>query len=112
MTAELASARDAQSTSKATQRSGAEQRERRAQRDRWLLSLPALLIIGFAAAGPMFIVLVYSFTTPGDYTGIKWIFSTEAWVGVILQRDIFDDTLAFADAHMVIFWRSLKLISS
>ncbi|TIU12831.1 MAG: ABC transporter permease, partial [Mesorhizobium sp.] len=28
---------------------------------------------------------------------------------VLMQRDIFDDTLAFADAHLSIFWRSAKL---
>ena len=42
---------------------------------------------------------------------ISWIFSTEAWVNVLVQRDIFDDTLQWADAHLSIFWRSLKLSS-
>ncbi len=109
MAAELAGAGHRQTTNEAGLTLGAAEREKRAQRGRWLLSLPALVIIGFAAAGPMLIVLVYSFLTPGDYTGIKWIFSTEAWVGVVLQRDIFDDTVSIADAHLIIFWRSLKL---
>lgn len=77
--------------------------------NRWLLSLPALAIIVFAAAGPLVIVLLYSFLVPGDYTGVKWIFTTENWYNVILERDIFDDSLVWADAHLLIFWRSIKL---
>ena len=78
-------------------------------RRRWLLSIPALAIIFLFAAGPLVIVLIYSFLTPGDYGNVKWIFSTEAWVNVFVQRDIFDGTLQWADAHMSIFWRSLNL---
>jgi spermidine/putrescine transport system permease protein len=78
-------------------------------RTRWWLSAPALIIIFIAALGPLFIVVVYSFLTPGDYGDVKWEFSTDAWVGVILQRDIFDDTLSIADAHLSIFLRSAKL---
>ncbi len=78
-------------------------------RNRWLLSLPALSIIFFAAAGPLIIVVLYSFLVPGDYTGVKWIFTTENWFNVILERDIFDDNLVWADAHLTIFWRSVKL---
>jgi spermidine/putrescine transport system permease protein len=87
----------------------AEQRHRAATRRRWLLSLPALAIIFFAAVGPLFIVLVYSFLAPGAYGDVKWEFSTAAWLGVVLERDIFDDTLSFADAHLSIFWRSIRL---
>lgn len=83
--------------------------EARDMRRRWLLSLPALLIIFFAAVGPLAIVLVYSFLEPGDYGDVVWAFSTDAWVSVVMERDIFDDTLSFADAHLSIFWRSLKL---
>jgi len=78
-------------------------------RNRWILSLPALSIIFFAAAGPLGIVILYSFLTPGDYTGVIWTFSTDTWVNVILERDIFDDNLIWADAHLRIFWRSIKL---
>ncbi len=87
----------------------AEEAERRSVRNRWLLSLPAMLIITFAAAGPLLVVLIYSFLTPGDYGNVVWKFSTDAWVNVVLQRDIFDDTLQWADAHLSIFWRSLSL---
>jgi spermidine/putrescine transport system permease protein len=83
--------------------------ERREIRRRWLLSLPALLIIFAAASGPLLIVLVYSFLAPGNYGDVRWELSTGAWEQVVLQRDIFDDTLSFADAHLSIFWRSVKL---
>jgi spermidine/putrescine transport system permease protein len=86
-----------------------EAQQRRDVRNRWLLSLPALLIILFAATGPLLIVLVYSFLTPGQYGDVEWKFSTESWVGVVLQRDIFDDTLTIADAHLSIFMRSVQL---
>ncbi|MER8862195.1 ABC transporter permease [Mesorhizobium sp. M0751] len=83
--------------------------ERRDIRDRWLLSAPALLIIFLAATGPLLIVLVYSFLAPGAYGDVKWQFSPEAWISVFMERDIFDDTLSLAAAHVTIFWRSIKL---
>jgi len=76
---------------------------------RWLLLSPALAILLFAATGPLLIVLVYSFLAPGDYGGVKWMFSTEAWFSVIAEKDFFDETVSFADAHFSIFWRSVKL---
>jgi spermidine/putrescine transport system permease protein len=78
-------------------------------RKRWLLASPALLILLVAANGPLLIVLVYSFLAPGDYGNVKWQFSTDGWLSVVMQRDIFDDTLQWADAHLSIFWRSAKL---
>ena len=54
-------------------------------------------------------MLVYSFLTPGAYGDVMWQFSTEAWFSVVFERDIFDDTLSLADAHLSIFWRSVKL---
>ncbi len=78
-------------------------------RNRWLLSAPALIIILVAATGPLLIVLLYSFLAPGPYGDVKWEFSPNAWMSVFLERDIFDDTLSIADAHLSIFWRSVKL---
>ena len=83
--------------------------ERRAIRRRWFLSMPALLVLALAASGPLLIVLVYSFLKAGAYGGVVWEFSGEAWFKVVLQRDIFDGTLSFADAHLSILWRSIKL---
>ena len=82
---------------------------KRASRVRWMLLAPALIILLFAASGPLLITLVYSFLSAGDYGGVEWTFSTDAWFNVVMQRDIFDDTLGFSDAHLSIFWRSVKL---
>ena len=87
----------------------AAERDRKDIRLRWLLSAPALIAIFVASIGPLFIVLVYSFLAPGPYGDVKWEFSTDAWVGVVLQRDIFDGTISVADAHLQIFLRSVKL---
>jgi spermidine/putrescine transport system permease protein len=87
----------------------AEKAEREDIRSRWLLSAPALVIIFFAALGPLLIVLVYSFLAPGSYGDVKWQFSTEAWFNVVFERDIFDDTLSLADANLSIFARSAVL---
>ena len=78
-------------------------------RNRWLLSMPAIFIIVFAAAGPLLVMVLYSFLAPGDYGNVKWEFSLEGWMNTVVQRDIFDDTLVWADAHLSIFWRSLSL---
>lgn len=78
-------------------------------RNRWLLASPALTVIFFAALGPLLIMLVYSFLQKGSYGGVIWSFSLDGWFNVFLKRDIFDDTLGFADGHLSIFWRSLKL---
>ncbi|GGH54207.1 ABC transporter permease subunit [Frigidibacter albus] len=88
----------------------AEQQQRAATtRRNWALSAPALLVLALFASGPLLIVLVYSFLRPGSYSGVEWEFSTEAWQGIFLTRDIFDGTLGWADAHLSIFWRSVKL---
>lgn len=79
-------------------------------RSRWLLSAPALLIIFFAAVGPLLVMLLYSFMAKGDYGDVRFgEFSLDGWVSVFFQRDIFDDTLGLADAHLSIIWRSLQL---
>lgn len=78
-------------------------------RTRWLLSAPALFIIAIASAGPLLIVLVYSFLAAGDYGDVKWQYSTEGWFNVFFQRDFFDDTVSLADGHISILLRSVSL---
>lgn len=80
-----------------------------ATRNGWLLSAPALAILTFAAAGPLLIVLVYSFLTPGRYGNVEWALNFDGWIGILYTKDIFDETLKLADANMSIFWRSIKL---
>ena len=88
----------------------AEAAERQDVRRRWLLTMPSLIIILFAAVGPLFVMLAYSFFEKADYGGVKYgEFTTEAWFSVFFQRDIFDDTVTWADAHLTILWRSVML---
>jgi spermidine/putrescine transport system permease protein len=89
--------------------SGLRAAERADVRSRWLMVSPALAILFFAALGPLLVMVVYSFLRAGPYGGVVWEFSTEAWFRVLLQRDIFDATVSFADAHLSIFWRSVRL---
>ena len=74
-----------------------------------LLCTPALIVLFIAASGPLLVMLFYSFLTPGDYGGVEYKFSWDGWFKVFLHRDIFDDTLMVADAHVSILWRSVKL---
>ena len=86
-----------------------ERQSRQSARNGWLLSTPALVILAIAAIGPLVIVLVYSFLTPGDYGNVVWEFSWNGWKSVFVEEDIFEGTLTLADAHLAIFWRSLSL---
>lgn len=75
----------------------------------WLLSTPALILLVFAASGPLLIVALYSVLEKGDYSGVRWILSGDGWFRVLFERDIFDQTVSLADANLSIFWRSVKL---
>lgn len=81
----------------------------RSARNGWLLSAPALVVLTVAAAGPLIIVLVYSFLLPGKYGNVEWGFSLDGWRGILWSKDIFTDEYVLADAHLTIFWRSVKL---
>ena len=54
-------------------------------------------------------MVVYSFLRAGNYGGVEWQFSTEGWFNVFFRRDIFDESVHVADAHLSILWRSVKL---
>ncbi|NGM46507.1 ABC transporter permease [Rhodobacter sp. SGA-6-6] len=82
---------------------------RTSARNGWLLSLPALVLLIGAAAGPLLIVLVYSFLSSGQYGGVIWEFSTNGWRGILWSKDIFTEEWVLADAHLTIFWRSVSL---
>lgn len=82
---------------------------RASDRRGWLLSTPALVVLAAGALGPLFVMLVYSFLTPGEYGNVEWKFSLDGWIGTFFSRDIFDGTLSLADAHLTIFWRSVWL---
>ncbi len=75
----------------------------------WWLNAPALAILVLFAAGPLLVMFVYSFLTPGDYGGVIWQPSLEGWFNVGLTRDIFSEEVRIQDAHLSIAWRSLSL---
>ncbi len=76
----------------------------------WLLSAPALVLLGVAAAGPLLIMLVYSFLSPGEYGNVVRDFSWDGWRGILWSEDIFEPgKFVLADAHLTIVWRSIKL---
>ena len=90
--------------------SAAEERlARQSARNGWLLSTPALLLLMIGAIGPLAIIVLYSFLTPGQYGNVVWEFSLDGWISILFTRDIFDGTLGLADAHLTIFWRSVSL---
>ena len=78
-------------------------------RNGWLLSAPALILLFIAASGPLIVMFIYAFLTPGQYGNVVWDFSLDGWTGILFTRDIFDGTLGLADAHLTIFWRSVWL---
>lgn len=71
-----------------------------------LLALPAILIMAVLGLIPLMIVVAYSFMAPGDYGGVVPKFTTDAYVSLLFQRDIFDDTLAFSPAYLEIYIRT------
>ena len=82
---------------------------RRWLKSRYSLSAPALLIIGLFGILPLLIMVVYSFLVAGEYGGVVWNFSTDAYVSFLFQHDIFDGTLTFSPDYLVIFIRSILL---
>jgi len=88
----------------------AEEARRADIRTRWWLTAPALFILFIAAVGPLFVVLLFSLMVKGDYGDVKyWQFSGDGWFSVFFERDIFDDSVGLAQAHVEILWRSVKL---
>ncbi len=83
--------------------------ERKEARSRWLLVSPAMLIIGMAGLTPLTVILFYSFMSPGPYAGISLEPTFQAWINLVMEEDLFDETLGFNYAHLYIFSRSIGL---
>ena len=90
-------------------RSLVEEAERREVRRNWLLCAPALAWLTLFAVGPLVIVLIYSFLKAGEYGGVVWQVSGDAWFNVLFHRDIFSGQVSLADANLEILWRSVKI---
>ena len=73
------------------------------------LLAPGMLTIICIGIMPLSIVLVYSFLQPGDFGGVSWVMSFDAYVQLLFERDIFDETLSFTTDYLEIFFRSVSL---
>ena len=77
---------------------------------KWFLVSPALVVLIVAASGPLMIVVVYSFLSPGNMGGVAWDFSTDAWFRVFFKRDIFDpENVTLNTDFLAVFRRTLWL---
>ena len=84
--------------------------ERRAEiRRRWALAAPAIGVIFAFSLVPLLVMLVYSFLDAGQYGGVILEPSLEGWTSVVVERDLFDDTLQPAVANLTILGRSVGL---
>ncbi len=72
----------------------------------WLLT-PAIATILIFMALPIAITTLYSVLTPAQYGGVIWDLSPEAYIRLLLERDIFDDSLAFNADYLQILGRSV-----
>ena len=73
------------------------------------LLAPGMLTIFCIGIMPLSIVLVYSFLEPGDFGGVSWALSFDAYVQLLFEEDIFDETLSFSTDYLEIFLRSISL---
>jgi spermidine/putrescine transport system permease protein len=76
---------------------------------RFGLLAPGMLTILFIGIMPLSIVLIYSFLEPGDFGGVTWTLSFDAYVQLLFEEDIFDETLSFTTDYQQIFMRSVGL---
>lgn len=85
------------------------------ERRRALASLlgvsPALVAIGLFLVVPILIVVGYSLMQANPYGGVDPQFSVEAYVSLLFERQL-DDSLAFADAYLVIALRSIGIAAA
>ena len=72
-----------------------------------LLLAPAIATILIFTALPIAVTTLYSVLTPAQYGGVIWQPSAEAYIRLLFERDIFDDTLAFNPDYLQILWRSV-----
>jgi spermidine/putrescine transport system permease protein len=80
--------------------------EKRLRNTRAALLAPGILTIFCIGIMPLSILLVYSFLEPGDFGGVSWTLSFDAYVQLLFEEDIFDETLSFSTDYLEIFLRS------
>jgi spermidine/putrescine transport system permease protein len=70
------------------------------------MTIPALVVLVVFGVLPLFVVLAYSFMAPATYGGVLPKFSVNAYISLLFQKDIFDDTLTLAPDYAIIFGRT------
>ena len=75
---------------------------------RWLALMPAWLVIGVFMLVPLLIMVAISFMEQNVYGGVFRVFSTDAYVQFLFERD-FDGNLVFNPAYLIIIGRSFLL---
>jgi spermidine/putrescine transport system permease protein len=83
--------------------------DKRLRNTRVALLAPGILTIFCIGIMPLSIVLTYSFLEPGDYGGVSWTLSFDAYTQLLFEEDIFDETLSFTTDYLEIFFRSASL---
>ena len=83
--------------------------EKRLRNTRIALLAPGVLTIFCIGIMPLSIVLTYSFLEPGDFGGVSWSLSFDAYIQLLFEEDIFDETLSFTTDYIEIFFRSVSL---
>ena len=73
---------------------------------RLVLLAPAIAMILVFLIVPLAFILIYSFLTPGTYGGVEWVFTPEAYVQFLFERDLFTEELQFSNAYLSIYGRS------
>lgn len=92
-------------------RSGAALHERRQSLRNLLGVSPSLLAIGLFLIVPILLVVGYSLMEANPYGGVEPVFSTEAYLSLLFERQL-DDSLAFVDAYLLIALRSIGIAAA
>lgn len=64
--------------------------------------------MGLFFLAPLVLVVLFSFLQAGPYGGVEWVFSPDAYIQLLFERD-FDGHLVFHPGYAMIFVRSLAL---
>jgi len=77
-------------------------------KNRALLLAPLIAVMGAFFTLPLLLIVAYSFLAAGDYGGVEWRLSLDAYVQVLFERD-FDGIWQFSPAYLEVFARSFNL---
>ncbi len=73
-----------------------------------MAALPSVAVIGVFLIVPICFIVAYSFMEADTYGGVRHIFSTEAYIQLLFERQL-DDSLELTNAYLLIAWRSIRI---